>query len=186
MAAGVMTGEAMPNAVLVVDDDHSFRSTLARAFQRRGWEVRQAANVVEALARAESPEYAVVDLSLPVGDGLTVVREFVSHDAATCTVLLTGFASIATAIAALRAAAVHYRAKPADVGDIIAVLHHGSDAAPPPIVGRRARRARRSGAAPWRRSRLTRTGSATWRVEADRERASTPRRSPRLTGNYLL
>ena len=61
--------------LLVVDDDHVFRSRLARAFAERGYDVREARDVDEArhLAQEETPEFAVVDLRMPGGSGLEVV-----------------------------------------------------------------------------------------------------------------
>jgi two-component system response regulator RegA len=123
-------------SVLLVDDDERFRTTLARAFQRRGWDVCQASNAVDALrlAQAESPEHAVVDLVLKSSDGLSLVRELIALDPSTRIVLLTGFASVATAIEAIRSGAVHYLAKPADLGDIIAAFEAGGQPTVPPMV----------------------------------------------------
>jgi len=107
--------------VLVVDDDATFRSRLVRAFESRGYEVRAAADGAAAieLARAESPEYAVVDLRMPGRSGLDVVRELKAIDQATNVVVLTGYGSIATALEAVRLGATHYLTKPADVDDIL-------------------------------------------------------------------
>jgi two-component system response regulator RegA len=121
-------------SVLLVDDDDHFRATLARAFRRRGWEVREASNASEALAlaRSESPEHAVVDLVMPGGDGVSLVRDLVELDPSTCIVLLTGFGSIATAIEAIRSGAVHYLSKPVDVTDLLAAFARAKDGENPP------------------------------------------------------
>lgn len=123
-------------SVLLVDDDERFRATLVRAFQRRSWQVREAATASAALelSRAQRSDYAVVDLALPDGDGVSLVRDILGLDAATRIVLLTGFASVATAIAAIHCGAVHYLSKPADVTDIIAALERGPETAAPPVV----------------------------------------------------
>ncbi|HET9958984.1 MAG TPA: response regulator [Polyangiaceae bacterium] len=109
------------NSVLLVDDDLEFRSTLARAFRRRGWEVFEADSPAGALelARNESPEHAVVDLRMPEGDGIALVRALRALDPALRIVLLTGFGSIATAVECMRAGAINYLTKPADVADIL-------------------------------------------------------------------
>jgi two-component system response regulator RegA len=109
-------------SILIVDDDEVFRMRLARAFRDRGFEVREAADVgtAEALAAADTPEQAVVDLRLPDGSGLELVRRLRAMDATTAIVVLTGYGSIATALDALRLGAVHYLTKPADVDDILA------------------------------------------------------------------
>lgn len=110
--------------VLVVDDDATFRTRLVRAFESRGFEVRAAADTPIALelARTESPEFAVVDLRMPSGSGLDLVRELKAIDPATNVVVLTGYGSIATALEAVRLGATHYLTKPADVDDILAAF----------------------------------------------------------------
>jgi two-component system response regulator RegA len=111
-------------SILVDDDDAAFRGRLARAFAERGYDTRTACNAGEAMAsaRADSPELAVVDLRMPGGDGLQLVRELLALDPATKIVLLTGYASIATAVEAIRLGAVHYLPKPADADEIVAAF----------------------------------------------------------------
>jgi two-component system response regulator RegA len=109
-------------SILIADDDDVFRRRVAHAFRDRGWEVTEAADGVTAVALAESeaPEYAVVDLRLPDGSGLDVVRRLKEVDPGTSIVVLTGYGSIATALEAIRLGAAHYLTKPADVDDILA------------------------------------------------------------------
>jgi two-component system response regulator RegA len=111
-------------SILLVDDDATFRTRLARAFAERGFAVREAAGerAAEALARAESPELAVVDLRIADGDGLAVVRALRAIDATTNVVVLTGYGSIATALEAVRLGATHYLTKPADADDLLAAF----------------------------------------------------------------
>ena len=111
-------------SVLVVDDDQVFRTRLGKAFQDRSFEVRTAESAEEAirLARQDSPEYAVVDLRMPGASGLEVVRELHAIDPATAIVMLTGYGSIATAVEAVRAGAVHYLSKPVDIDQILAAF----------------------------------------------------------------
>jgi two-component system response regulator RegA len=116
--------ERAPRSVLVVDDDDVFRTRLGKAFQDRGFEVRTAPDAAHALRLAgqESPEYAVVDLRMPGASGLEVVRELHSIDPATVIVMLTGYGSIATAVEAVRAGAIHYLSKPVDIDQILAAF----------------------------------------------------------------
>ncbi len=109
-------------SLLIVDDDAVYRDRLVRAFRDRGWEVRAAEDAAGALAASttEAPEFAVVDLRLPDGSGLEVVRRLKAADPTTVIVVLTGYGSIATALDALRLGAAHYLTKPADVDDILA------------------------------------------------------------------
>ncbi len=117
--------------LLLVDDDSALRKRLARAFAERGFAVREADGVASALAlaREESPELAVVDLRVPDGDGLDVVRALRRIDPTTIVVVLTGYGSIATALEAVRLGATHYLTKPADVDELIAAFARASGAA---------------------------------------------------------
>jgi len=110
--------------VLVVDDDAVLRARLVRAFESRGFEARGAGDVetARALAHADSPELAVVDLRMPGGSGLDLVRDLKAADPATNVVVLTGYGSIATAVEAVRLGATHYLTKPADVDDLLAAF----------------------------------------------------------------
>ena len=118
--------------ILLVDDDEVFRTRLARAFRDRGYDPRIAADFDEAVceARADSPEYAVVDLRMPGRSGLELVQELREIDPATKTVVLTGYGSIATAIDAVRLGATYYLSKPADADDIVAAFARGES---PPL-----------------------------------------------------
>jgi two-component system response regulator RegA len=109
-------------SILIVDDDDVYRARLARAFRDAGWDVRDAADARSAVAALElsPPETAVVDLRLPDGSGLDVVRRLKQLHPAAVVVVLTGYGSIATALDALRMGAVHYLTKPADMDDILA------------------------------------------------------------------
>lgn len=122
--------EPVRQSVLVVDDDDVFRGRLAKALSGRGFDVRTAKDGAAAmdLAREESPEYAVVDLRMPGMDGLEVVRQLHGIDETTRIVMLTGYGSIATAVAAVRGGAINYLAKPADVDQILAALAAPDDA----------------------------------------------------------
>ncbi len=113
-----------PRSILVVDDDATFRTRLMRAFEARGFDVRGASTVDEAVASAahDSPELAVVDLRMPGRSGLELVLELKTIDATTNVVILTGYGSIATALEAVRLGATHYLTKPADVDEILAAF----------------------------------------------------------------
>lgn len=108
-------------SILVIDDDDLLRQQLARAFERRGLEVRTAANVetASAMIREESPELAVIDLKMPDGSGLELVELLHEVDASSRAVVLTGYGSIATAIDAVRLGATYFLQKPADADEIL-------------------------------------------------------------------
>lgn len=110
--------------LLIVEDDVDFAAALARAMGKRGFEVAQAYNATEAQRVADhfSPTHAVVDLKLPGESGLKVVAMLSERSPAPAIVVLTGYASIATAVEAVRLGARHYLAKPADADEIRAAL----------------------------------------------------------------
>lgn len=121
--------------LLLVDDNEQFRLTLRRAFERRGWCVTAVASVDQALARTRvhSPTHAIIDLNLESKSlGLDLIPPLRDVAPGIRIVVLTGYASIATAVRAIQLGATHYLAKPADLTDIIAAFERkGGDAATP-------------------------------------------------------
>src|SRR5690606_6926555 len=118
--------------LLIVEDDAAFARTLARSFERRGYEVRGATSVegLPALLAGFAPTHAVVDLKLAGGSsGLACVKALHAHDPDMLIVVLTGYASIATAVEAIKLGAHHYLAKPSNTDDIEAAFNReGGDA----------------------------------------------------------
>ncbi|MFD0727557.1 response regulator transcription factor [Lysobacter brunescens] len=111
--------------LLLVEDDASFARTLARSFERRGYAVRTATGeeALPALLADFSPTHAVVDLKLAgQSSGLTCVQHLHEHDPDIVIVVLTGYASIATAVEAIKLGARHYLAKPSNTDDIEAAF----------------------------------------------------------------
>jgi two-component system response regulator RegA len=109
---------------MIVDDDEVFASTLARAFERRGFRPRLAHDFDAALRSASSapPEFAVVDLRLPGGSGLSLIRHLRDIAKAMRIVVLTGFGSIATTVDAVKLGACYYLSKPANADEILAAF----------------------------------------------------------------
>jgi len=110
--------------LLIVEDDAGFARTLKRSFERRGYEVVVTAALEELrdVLEEKSPGYAVVDLKLGGASGLACVEALHAHDEDMLIVVLTGFASIATAVEAIKLGACHYLAKPANTDDIEAAF----------------------------------------------------------------
>ena len=111
--------------LLIVEDDAGFARTLKRSFERRGYGVAVSASLdeVRELLEQQSPGYAVVDLKLAGGaSGLACVEALHAHDPDMLIVVLTGFASIATAVEAIKLGACHYLAKPSNTDDIEAAF----------------------------------------------------------------
>lgn len=121
--------------MLLVDDDVVLRERLARALRSRGLEVQTGGNFEEglALAQADPPDLAVVDLRMPGRSGLELVRELRSLSDQLRIVVLTAYGSIANAVEALRLGAVHYLSKPADAEDVLAAFERRPDADEGPL-----------------------------------------------------
>lgn len=124
-------------SLLLVDDDVTFCQVLARALEKRGFAVSVAHDVVSAteLALANPPEYAVIDLKMPGPSGLVLVQRLKELDAETSIVMLTGYASVATAVEAIKLGATHYLPKPADADEIIAALMRTEGDPHLPMIG---------------------------------------------------
>jgi two-component system response regulator RegA len=115
--------------LLIVEDDAAFARTLARSFSRRGYEVRHipGQDELDATLARYLPTHAVVDLKLAGGSsGLNCVKALHARDPAIVIVVLTGYASIATAVEAIKLGARHYLAKPSNSDDIEAAFERGA------------------------------------------------------------
>ena len=130
----VAARSALEKTLLIVEDDAPFRNRLARAMEMRGFRVATAATVAagKAAAQIRPPAYAVRDLRLGDGSGLEVVAALRAARTDSRIVMLTGYGNIATAVAAVKAGAVDYLAKPVEADAIEASLLAPEDALPPP------------------------------------------------------
>lgn len=118
--------------LLIVEDDAAFARTLGRSFERRNYRVLHASNLNEiaAVLEQQTPTHAVVDLKLGEStSGLNCVQMLHQHDSKMLIVVLTGFASINTAVEAVKLGACHYLAKPSNTDDIEAAFDHVAGAA---------------------------------------------------------
>lgn len=113
-----------PRQLLIIEDDAAFARTLARSFERRGYQVWVAngPEQAEVLLQEQSPGYAVVDLKLGNSSGLACVQMLHQHDPEMLIVVLTGYASINTAVEAVKLGACQYLAKPSNTDDIEAAF----------------------------------------------------------------
>lgn len=129
---------AAERLLLIVEDDEGFARTLKRSFERRGYTVVLAASVeeVEALLETQTPGFAVVDLKLAGASGLVCVERLHAHDPEMMIVVLTGFASIATAVEAIKLGASHYLAKPSNTDDIEAAFARSAGDPSTPLAPR--------------------------------------------------
>ena len=107
-------------SLLIVDDDNPFRERLARAMEKKGFEVSQAEGVKKGIevVKAKKPTFAVVDLRLNDGNGLEIVKVIQNSNSNSRIIMLTGYGNISTAVAAIKQGAIDYLAKPADADDV--------------------------------------------------------------------
>lgn len=128
--------EEFPPTLLIVDDDEIFCEVLADALSNRGYHVVIAHTIDAGLEQADKtePEYAVVDLRIGQESGLVLAERLHKMDENTRIVILTGYASVATAVEAIKLGAVHYLTKPADADQILAALHKDDGDANVPVA----------------------------------------------------
>lgn len=142
-----MNRDPMPSDtqhILLIDDDAVFTDVLSRALRRRGWHPHVARNLDHArnLAHELQPGHIVLDLNLSgwVGQegrhGLPLIASLRESCPNARIVLLTGYASIATAVEAIKLGASNYLAKPVDVASLLAAFNERSaDAQPSTAAG---------------------------------------------------
>jgi len=111
--------------LLLVDDDEIFCDVLSSSLKKRGFNVLVAHDVNQAITAANQtiPEFAIVDLNMPGPSGLTLIDKLIEIDQQTKIVVLTGYASITSAVDAIKRGATHYLTKPADTDQIIAAFY---------------------------------------------------------------
>jgi two-component system response regulator RegA len=110
--------------LLIIDDDETFRDILARSLRREGFTVNTAGDPQQSLmlCRSDDPEYILLDLNLAGQSGLNLVQPLLENSPGARIVILTGYASIQTAVSALKLGAAHYLPKPAQVIYILKAL----------------------------------------------------------------
>lgn len=125
----------MSEHFLIVDDDPAFTRVLARAMTRRGFEVQVARDVASALtlAQQQPPDLATVDLKMEGPSGLSLIPQLKQINPEIRILILTGYASIATTVEAIKAGAHNYLPKPADADQILRALETREDAATPAV-----------------------------------------------------
>ena len=111
-------------SLLILDDDDPLRGRLSRAMEKKGFVVKEVKTVAEGLefVKKTPPNFAVVDLRLEDGNGLDVIKELSKNRSDSRIVMLTGYGNLPTAVAAVKAGAIDYIAKPVDADDVESAL----------------------------------------------------------------
>lgn len=120
----------MNNNILIIEDDDTLSGALLRALKKRGYEAVAAKSAEAALsqAQADAPDRVVLDLNLAGESGLNLIPGLLEINPACRIVVLTGYASITTAVDAIKLGAVQYLAKPVDVATLLAAFDHALEA----------------------------------------------------------
>lgn len=122
-------------SLLIVDDDQPLCLRLGRAMEKRGFQFVGACSVAEAMdaIHAHPPAYAVIDMRLEDGNGLSIVPVLREARPECRIVMLTSYGNIVTAVTAVKAGAIDYLQKPADADQVsAALLEHEGNLPPPP------------------------------------------------------
>ncbi|HEB87204.1 MAG TPA: response regulator transcription factor [Gammaproteobacteria bacterium] len=113
-----------PARLIVIDDDETFAQVLSNTLNKQGYSAVHALDCTQALKLAQQtrPDYAIVDLRIGQESGLNLIQQLKSLNADIYILILTGYASIATAVEAIKLGAAHYLTKPAETREIIKAL----------------------------------------------------------------
>jgi two-component system, NtrC family, response regulator AtoC len=172
----------MRNAtILVVDDEQLIRWSLAERLRADGYEVVEAPTGQAALDRiADGIDLVLLDYKLPDIDGVTVLRQIKEYDADILVILLTAFATVETAVEAMKIGAYHFANKPFNLDDISLTV---SKALETTQLRREVRMLRASQAQPYAFDRIVGESPAMNRLrEMLRKVASSPASTVLLTG----
>ncbi len=112
--------EADKPSLMVVDDDKRFRRTMVERFRRRGFDVHEAGDAEAAWNLVQRREFdvAVLDMVMPGKSGLQFLEQFKSSGADCEVIMLTGQASVDSAVSAMKLGAYDYLTKPFPLGDL--------------------------------------------------------------------
>jgi two-component system response regulator AtoC len=111
------------STILVVDDESLIRWSLAERFKSEGYEVREAETGRAALAALpEGIDLVLLDYKLPDTDGVSVLRQIKEFDQDILVILLTAYASVETAVDAMKLGAYHFTNKPFNLDEVVATV----------------------------------------------------------------
>src|SRR5215218_9724623 len=116
-----------PGTILVVDDEEIMREVLETLLRREGYEVYLASSGEEGLelARTMSFDAALVDIMMPGIDGIATLDELKRIDEDLAVIIITAYASIESAISAMKSGAFDYITKPFKNDEVLVVIRNG-------------------------------------------------------------
>ena len=121
----VQTSHGLSKRLLFVDDEEGIRTTLSTILQRRGFDVRVAASVAEALSEIKTHKFDVLLSDLNIGEdgnGFTVIRAMRKAHPNCVAILLTGYPAFETAVQAIEDEVDGYMVKPADINSLVSTI----------------------------------------------------------------
>lgn len=126
----------MPKKILIIDDDEHFVRTLNRSLERQGFTTSTATDTNSAIAecKALQPDWATLDLRMEQESGLALIPELLSVNSDLRIVMLTGYASIATAVEAVKLGAFNYLHKPATLNELLRAFGEEAHQEPGPAM----------------------------------------------------
>ena len=119
------TSHGLSKRLLFVDDEEGIRTTLPTILERRGFDVRVAASVPEALSEIRTHEFDVLLSDLNIGedgDGFSVIRAMRKAHPKCVAILLTGYPAFETAVQAIEDGVDGYLVKPADISSLVSTI----------------------------------------------------------------
>ena len=119
----------MATTILVVDDERESAQMLSRFFEASGYEVLSASEGVEALrlAKENRVDLMITDLKMPRMDGITLLKEMQTVSPQTVGIVVTGFATVDTAVEAMKVGAFDYVSKPFQLEEIRLAVQRALD-----------------------------------------------------------
>lgn len=119
----------MLERILIIDDDEHFTQVLSRSLERQQYQTAVANNCISALEQSLSfqPSWVILDLRLEQESGLSIVPSLKKHNPQCRIVVLTGYASIPTAVEAIKLGAHNYLHKPVSIQDLLAAFADDTD-----------------------------------------------------------
>jgi DNA-binding NtrC family response regulator len=116
-----------PGTILVAEDDRPQREILVKILASEGYEVEQASQGAEAMAKAEAENFDLVlmDLKMPDTQGISLLDDLLRMDSQLSVVIMTGHGTVETAVAAMKRGAYDYLAKPLEKDDLLLTVKRG-------------------------------------------------------------
>src|SRR3954463_6498701 len=116
----------MPRRILIIDDEQGIRATLGQLLEFEGYEVRSAANAVDAIAEYQKlrPDLVFLDVKMAGIDGVEALKRIKEHDPSAIVVMISGHATIQTAVEATQLGAYDILEKPLDTDRILVTLRN--------------------------------------------------------------